>query len=243
MEGWRFIVDVGIATVVAVLLGAVLSFLFNIWVDSKGWKKVNEKIGDTSRGSLNIQHEDIKDTIKFKTNSIEKAITEKTSSICTKVDNIDKITARNEFLYQNLNDDQKKVRDNVNKLVLDWEKTISENKELKSDNKNLMEQLNRITLENKNLVEVYREIKENNTTVKSELNSFKISLKDANVKIDNLKLENKYLKEENAEIKNDNKKLSEHLKLAKQMLDIGYKSKDQGQDLDIKPEDDEENEI
>ncbi len=37
---------------------------------------------------------------------------------------------------------------NISKIVFDWEKVMSENKELKAENQNIGEQLNKITLDN-----------------------------------------------------------------------------------------------
>ncbi len=113
------------------LLGLVGTTFYSIVQDSKGWKKVQSKIGENRRSSLEEQHEDIKDAIKVRTEGIEKAIVDKTSNIYSKVDNIDKIMNRNEARYENLNLDQKEVRNNVNKLVNSWEALIKENQELK----------------------------------------------------------------------------------------------------------------
>ena len=216
MEGWRFVMDVGIATVVAVLLGTVLSFIFNAWVDSKGWKKVKEKIGDTSRGSLNIQHEDIKDSI-----------VERTSSIYDKVSNIDKEICASKKDYENLNLDQKEVRNNVNKLVLDWERAISENKELKSDlklireeNQNNIEKCHIFELNNKHTTQENNNLKEENRTLKLELGNFKTGFNNANQKIETLEKENDNLERANIRLENENRKLSSTLDLAKERLGI-----------------------
>lgn len=188
MEGWKFVMDVAIATLIAVFLSAVLSFIFNTWVDNRGWKKVEEKIGDTSKGALNVQHEDIKDTVKAKTDSIEKVIIDKTSSIYTKVDKINDITIKNETLYETLNIDQKEVKNNVNKLILDWEKTVSENKELKLINKKILEEMD---------------------LLKESRLEAKIENKDIREKLDKLNSVNRIISEEKQELKNKNIKLEE----------------------------------
>lgn len=228
MEGWRFVMDVGIATIAACLLGAILTFIFNTWVDNKGWKKVQEKIGDTSKGSLNMQHEDIKN-----------AIIEKTSNIYTKVDKINDITVKNEALYQNLNLDQKEVRNNINKLVFDWEKTISENKELRLQIETIKSEKQELKLENQrnidrinNLASNIEKLMTENVDLKTERNNIKEQLSKVTLNYDKILVDNE-------ELRKENKQLTKNVSLAKQMLGLRKdKNKDCQNVNEIENEDD-----
>ncbi len=192
MDWRRFVMEWGWLGMAIPLLALVGTTFYSITQDNRGWKKVQSKMGESRRASLEEQHEDIKDSIKVgtediektvvsKTDSIEKVIVDKTSNIYTKVDNIDKITVKNEALYQSLNLDQKEVRNNVNKLVLDWEKTISENKELKSINEKLLEKV---------------------SFLKESSFETRMETKDIKEKLDKLIVTNKIILEENQELKN-----------------------------------------
>lgn len=121
-------------SIVAALIGAIAALLLNVWTDFKGWKKVERLIGNLHDSTLGRQHEDIGKNIDRATGDIK----ERTNSISNEVDKvgswvsrINEMLAKNEVRYENLNLDQKEVRNNVVKLVSSWEELVKENRELK----------------------------------------------------------------------------------------------------------------
>lgn len=188
MDWGKLIMDTVIASLITGIFAVVAVLVTNGYTNKKGYEKLDSKIGDLGDNTLNRQHEEINNSIRAKTENMEKAIMEKTSNIYTKVDSIDKITVKNEALYENLNQNQKEVRNNVNKLVLDWERTISENKELKAINKKLLEEVS--------------SFKENRFETK-------IETKDIKEKLDKLISINGEITKENQELKSKITKLEE----------------------------------
>jgi regulator of replication initiation timing len=234
MDWRRVIIEWGWLGMAIPLFGLVGTTFYSITQDKKGWKNVQSKIGENRRSSLEEQHEDIKDAIKVRTEGIEKAIVDKTSNIYTKVDKINDITVRNEVLYQNLDVEQKEIRNNVNKLILDWEKTISENKELKS-------QIDYLKYEKHELMVNRDKAKEKLDKLEKTINENTI-LKDDNTilksEIESLKDQNSCLIYQNKELQITNKNLSKNLDIAKQALGIRNIPYDQVEDLDKEKEDD-----
>ena len=120
----KFFMDIGVATIIAAIGISILA-------DFRGWKKVKEKLGIGKTSSLEEQHDNIKDVIGGKVDNIEKLQNSEFNRIYAKVASIDNIMNKNEVRYENLNLDQRDIKDNLHKLVYDWEKANSENKELK----------------------------------------------------------------------------------------------------------------
>jgi uncharacterized protein (DUF3084 family) len=213
-------VDIGIATIIAALIANLLNDFF-------GWKKVKNRIGNNKSSSLEEQHEDIKDTI-----------VERTSNIYAKVEKINDITVKNEFLYGNLNSNQKEIKENINNFIRDWEKTISENKELKAqveifkseklelkiDNEKIKESLNKVILNNEKLMEGNTNFKAENKTIGEQLNK----IASENGKIIS---ENTNLREENKEIKLENKTIRAELNKLQLSMD---KANSKIEDLTLK---------
>lgn len=137
------VVQGAIITVAGTLALAVVGgFIKIIWgsiSDRKFFNEIKDKIGNTEGFPLSRQHEDIKETIEGRTDVIKETIKERTSniekaqdSILIKVYNIDQEMAANKERYGTLNLDQREIRNSVNKLVIEWEHAIAENKELRS---------------------------------------------------------------------------------------------------------------
>lgn len=131
------VVQGAIVTVAGTLALAVIGgFVKIIWSsinDRKLFDQLKDKIGNTEGSSLSKQHEAIKDKIAEKASNIEKS----QDRIFNKVDSIDKEMVVSRERYASLNLDQRDIRDNVNKLVNEWEYAIAENKELKNRIKEL----------------------------------------------------------------------------------------------------------
>ncbi len=128
--------------------GGIILAVIKIFLDSAKHKKlfdeIKDKIGNLKSDTLEGQHERIKEIMIEKTNGVEKiiaaganGIAERQRSIFSKVDSIDKEMSANKERTASLTLDQKDIRDNVTKLVNDWEHTIAENKELKARNTEL----------------------------------------------------------------------------------------------------------
>ena len=124
-------VEVLIASLVTGFFGVIAVLITNVFVDKRGYDKIDRKIGNIDNETLAKQHENIRKDISHNTQSFKELQSKEFYRIYSKVDNIDKIMNRNEARYENLNLDQKEVRNNVNKLVNSWEALIKENQELK----------------------------------------------------------------------------------------------------------------
>lgn len=138
---WRMILmDWGWLAIAVPLLGLVGTTIYSIIQDSKGWKKIEGKIGNTEIGSLSNQHKsmemNVKETIVAETKGIEKS----QNRVQTIVDNINKTVIRTEAKYNNLEPNQKEISDKVLSLLADWQNVITENKELKKEIEYLKEQ-------------------------------------------------------------------------------------------------------
>ena len=231
MDWGEFIMDVGIATVIAVLLGSVLSFAFNTWSDNRGWKKVESKIGNTDEGSLYIQHQ-----------NIEKVILEKTLNIYNKVDKTNEIVIRNEERYGNLDANQKEIRNNVSKLVFDWEKAISENKELKSHIESIRLEKQELKMDNQRIMEKLNNLISNNEKIIAENIELKVENKNIREQLNKINLDNDKSLSDNKNLIDENKKLTKKLLIAEQLLDI---KKDNFKNYDevLEKDDELENEL
>ncbi len=126
MNWERILMEVIIASIVTGIFGVIVAILSNIFIDLRGYKKIDSKIGTLDNATLSGQHKDIKEVLS-----------EKAGSILGKVENINAISTRNEERYKNLNVDQQKIRDNVLSLVNNWETLLRNNRELKLENERL----------------------------------------------------------------------------------------------------------
>lgn len=133
--------DIGLATIIGVLIA-------NIFTDFAGWKKVKNKIGENKSDTLEGQHDNIEKTVISKTESIERFQNNEFSRIYAKVDSIDKEIYANKEKYQNLNLDQKEIKNNLDKLLFEWQNLVTENKELKKETEILREQNNELFQQN-----------------------------------------------------------------------------------------------
>lgn len=120
------------------LIGVVGTLGFSIWSDKKAYNRISDKVGELNNTTLSGQHneisgllkdvkEDVKDTIIDRARLTDRS----TKELYLKVHEIAKIMDKNEGRYENLNLDQREVRNNVNKLVINWETLIKDNSELK----------------------------------------------------------------------------------------------------------------
>lgn len=116
--------DTIIASIVTGIFGVILMFLSNVFVDIRGYKKIDSKIGSSHNATLGGQHEDIKETLVSETRAIK-------TNLDNNFSGINAILNKNEGRYESLNLDQKEIRNNVMKLVTNWEELIIDNRELK----------------------------------------------------------------------------------------------------------------
>lgn len=130
--------------IIGAIVATIAVFLSNVWVDIKGWKKVKNLIGNLNGTTLGRQHEDIRVDIKQSEYNISKTITERSTNIYSKVDNIDKEIYANKERYENLKLDQREIKNNLDKLILEWQDLIKENRELKKEVEYLREQHNKL---------------------------------------------------------------------------------------------------
>lgn len=248
--------DTIIASLITGIFAVVAVLITNGYSKKKGYDKIDSKIGELYNTTLSRQHEDIKDSIFDKTEILEKSIIEKTSSIYSKVDNIDKITSQNKNLYENLNLEQKEVKTNLDKLVFDWQKTIAENKQLLSQNRDLVSENKELLSKNDELISnihtldlAKEKIQLENNYIKENLNEVisskeKLITENRELKstIESIRTENQdTMKELNLQInklKDDNKNLSKKLDFANEMLDRFRPSKSK-EDLNEKGNEDE----
>ena len=149
------VVQGAIVTVAGTLALAVVGgFIKIIWSsinDRKIFNQLKDKIGNTEGSSLSKQHERIKETIVERANGIEKMQNNEFARIFNKVDSIDKEVVANKERYASLNLDQRDIRDNVNKLVNEWEHAIIENKELKN-------RIKELEIKNRELEKQYKDL-------------------------------------------------------------------------------------
>lgn len=117
--------------IIAGIFGVIVALLSNIFIDLRGYKKIDSKIGALDNTTLSGQHKKIVGLINERHNSIKEVLSEKTGSILVKVENINTVLNKNEGRYESLNLDQKEIRNHVLKLVNNWEELIKENQELK----------------------------------------------------------------------------------------------------------------
>ncbi|TAH61135.1 MAG: hypothetical protein EWM50_06185, partial [Gottschalkiaceae bacterium] len=160
MMDWGKIIMDGI---VIAIIGLIAAIMTQVVADFKGYRKIADKIGNHKSDTLEGQHESLGKTIIERTNSIEKIQNSEFNRIFNKVDNIDKEMATNKEAnkerYNNLNFDQKKVKDNVDRLVYDWERTIAENRELKGRITELEKKIDELEKVNEKLVIQNRKIR------------------------------------------------------------------------------------
>ena len=134
------------SSIVAALIGAIAALLSNVWTDFKGWKKIERLIGNIHDTTLGRQHENIEKTIANEA----KTIRTDSDKIHDLVGNITVTLNKQEVRYENLDTDQKEVRNNVIKLVSNWEELIRDNQELK-------QAIRELKLENDRLKDIVKE--------------------------------------------------------------------------------------
>ena len=148
----------------AVALAALAGF-FKIVLsfrDKKLFDEIKTKIGNHKSDTLEGQHDDIKNIIVDKTNNLKEINTNEFNRIYVKVDSIDKEIAVSKEKHNNLNLDQKSVKNNVEKLVYDWERLITENIELKG-------RITELEKKNNELIEVISKFKKKEKSKDLEL--------------------------------------------------------------------------
>lgn len=141
MNWGDIIVETIIASLITGIFGVIVVLITNIFVNKRGYDKIDSKIGNVWDSTLSSQHGDIKENINHAERSINERLSEKTSSIYYKVDNIDKLLNRNEVKYENLTLDQREIKDNVNKLLFEWQNLTIENNKLREENFRLRDRI------------------------------------------------------------------------------------------------------
>lgn len=149
---WRdIILETIVASIVTGVFGIIVVIITNIFVNKRAFDKVDGKIGDLTNTTLSGQHSDIEKAIIEKISNGTINVLNSNSNINTKVEKINNIMVKNEGRYENLNLDQREVRNNINNLLYNLESTVSENKDLKAEIKVLKGQIKELTQENKQL--------------------------------------------------------------------------------------------
>ncbi|SHH59862.1 hypothetical protein [Sporanaerobacter acetigenes] len=152
---WRgFWMEVIVASLITGVFGVLVVLITNMFVDKRGYDKIDRKIGYINNETLTKQHENISNDISYNTKKLEKSQDKEFNRIYTKVDNIDKEIYSNKEKYQNLNLDQREIRNNLDKLLFQWQNLITENKELKKEVEVLKEQNNTLTIQNTKTQEI-----------------------------------------------------------------------------------------
>lgn len=149
---WRdIILETIVASIVTGVFCIIVVIITNIFVNKRAFDKVDGKIGDLTNTTLSGQHSDIEKAIIEKISNGTINVLNSNSNINTKVEKINDIMVKNEGRYENLNLDQREVRNNINNLLYNLESTVSENKDLKAEIKVLKGQIKELTQENKQL--------------------------------------------------------------------------------------------
>lgn len=186
MSWENIIMETIVASLITGIFGVIVVLLTNAYINKRGYEKIDSKIGSLSNTTLSGQHDSLSrehDSLSKEHDRLERVVAEKSLSIYAKVDCIDKITAKNEALYQNLDQDQKEVRDNVTKLIYNWERTLKDNNELLSQmnlirnemaslsekNRNLGDEITSLKEQNSNLIYENKELRETNKNLAESL--------------------------------------------------------------------------
>lgn len=141
MNWGNILMETIIASLITGIFGVIVVLITNVFTNKRGYDKIDSKIGEMNNTTLSGQHEDINENIKQSEANIKDNIIEKTSSIYSRVDSINNLMIKNEGRYENLNLDQREIRNNVSKLVSDWEKLIIENNNLRMENHKLRDKI------------------------------------------------------------------------------------------------------
>lgn len=141
MNWGDILMETVIASLITGIFGVIVVLITNVFTNRRGYDKIDSKIGVMSNTTLSGQHQDINENIKQSEANIKGNIIEKTSSIHSKVDSINNLMIKSEGRYESLNLDQREIRNNVSKLVSDWEKLIIENNNLRMENHKLRDKI------------------------------------------------------------------------------------------------------
>lgn len=135
---WRdIIMETIVASIVTGVFGIIVVIITNIFVNKRAFDKVDGKIGDLTNTTLSGQHSDIEKAIIEKISNGTINVLNSNSNINTKVEKFNDIMVKNEGRYENLNLDQREVRNNINNLLYNLESTVSENKGSKGRNQSI----------------------------------------------------------------------------------------------------------
>lgn len=141
MDWGEIIIETIIASLITGIFGVIVVLITNIFINKRGYDKIDGKIGNVWDNTLSGEHRDIKENIKQAEVNINERLSEKTSNIYSKVDNIDKLMNKNEGRYESLNFDQKEIKNNIDKLLLEWQNLSIENNNLRRENHRLRDKI------------------------------------------------------------------------------------------------------
>jgi predicted nuclease with TOPRIM domain len=150
MEWREFIMD-NKGDIIQALITFVGLVGLAIWTDVKGWRKVKDKIGMNRSDTLEGQHYTIEKVIIDKTDNLIEFQDKEFTRFFNKVDNVNGIVLKSEARYENLNLDQRNIKDTMDKLLNEWQNLSNENNRLKEKNRELQKELERIKEHNRNL--------------------------------------------------------------------------------------------
>lgn len=156
MEG--YIMD-ALWGLVGSMIGVIGTISISALSDRKAYRKIEGMIGKLDNTTLSGQHSEIRRLLNDKNSEVRSLLNDKhietvesikehgrkaeqdTRDLNSKMDSIKAVIDKNEVRYENLNLDQKEIRDNVMRMVQNYELLIQENKTLREENHNLKEML------------------------------------------------------------------------------------------------------
>lgn len=188
MDWESFFMNVIIGAIIGAAAGLIGIILTNIFTDWRGYKKIESKIGDTSKASLSHQHEDMEEHLSSQHENMEEHIISHHKDMEehlsgqisrnaelqeTAIDGVSAIKdslltqkINEENRYNNLSEKQKDIKseiDAISALQKDWERLNEQNKAMTEKISFLDNHLESLQTNYNNLSEKYSElVKENN---------------------------------------------------------------------------------
>ena len=138
-----------VAVIIGGSCGIITVVIGNIFSERNIYKKLKTLIGKSENETLVNQHYNIENQIKEKSKELKEQSKEQSKIINGDIRKLLDYNLKAEVLTQNLNLDQREVKNNVSQLLNQWQVLIKENQELKVENCNLKERLSKEKVEEK----------------------------------------------------------------------------------------------
>lgn len=140
------------------MIGVLSTLLVSYRADKKAYRKIEGMLGKLDNTTLSDQYNDIKKSISDKQNEIIRYVEyrgtnleQKSRELSHIVESIKSVVDKIEVRYENLSFDQRDMRNNVLKMVHNYETLTEENRRLREENAKLYEAVSML----KNHVEKY----------------------------------------------------------------------------------------